>query len=572
MHSPSRWALLAILAWAAGSPVTLIRPAIAAEASPASGPTDMIRIPGAPASDRAHTPPTARDDAQAGFAVGDLWQVRGRVWQAVSVQPGAARWVQMQTGRPGDAFGPHTVFAGGPMQMVSAYTGPALDIGTTVSGRVQQRTIAIGPDGQFDTAALDAALAGRDAGTDAVVTRIYDQSGHGHHLTALPGHAVAHIGAVRIAGHDAVTWGEQNGPGGFRIPDSLQVPRNGFFFGTTGLSASSNAASGAYPVFAMLGQGFGAPTVKVFTGSYTLDGYVHLADANSPDQKSGLVVTNSPSAFGVAAGPDGYVLMSANTTVRHRSVLRPGFLTGGYIGYDADGGDWFSQGRNTGQWTGLVIADATPSDDALRAFRAAAAVAGDFMPQLRTVFVAIGDSRTEGYQLFDGGNWPLLMQGKGRYQSYNFAVSGATTRQMRSALPAVGSAAWGASRRVAVVFGGFNDHLEQNHISADETVDNLAVIVKTLKSYGFTVALVSEANTGGSRREAIAEAVRHGVIPADLNIDPFRIGQPLYSVENRRYWQDDDTHLTAEGAAMLSNTVWSSIGPMLSAPTDGVER
>ncbi|GAA4486353.1 SGNH/GDSL hydrolase family protein [Gluconacetobacter asukensis] len=549
-----------IIFWSACLLLSAIGPAMAAEDCPVPGAPEMTCI--ASGSIPVGRPPYAHDDSRAGYAVGDLWQAGGQVWHAVSVQPDAARWDPVPVVRPGDPFGIHTVFAGGTMRMIANYTGPALDIAMTVSGRVLQRTIAIRPDGHFDAPALEVALATRDNGTAVLVTRIYDQSGHHHDLTAIPGHAAAHIGAVRIAGHDVISWGERNGPGGFSIPADMALPRDGFFFGTTGMVASSNSASGAYPVLATFGQG--GQAVRIFTGSYTLDGFVHLGDANNPDQRSGFVLPSSPVAFGIGSGPNGYRLVSSRAIVAHPSVIRSGTLSGGFIGYGGEADAWVAQGRGTALYTGIVIADAAPSDDMLLAFQASAAADNHDLPQQRTVFVAIGDSRTEGYQLADGGNWPVLMQRMARYHSYNFAVSGATTRQMLAALPAAGAAASGAARRVAVVFGGFNDHLEQSNIPADETVAKLATIVKTLKGFGFTVALMAEANTSGPRRVAIADALRRGRIAADLVIDPFAAGQKLFNVEDRRYWQADDTHPTDAGAAMLADVVWAHVRPLLS--------
>ncbi|MFS3134705.1 SGNH/GDSL hydrolase family protein [Gluconacetobacter sacchari] len=539
------------LAWLTCGSVSAAEPCVVAAAP------DMVCV--ASAADPLARVPGMSDDSRAGYAPGDLWQAGGRAWRALSVQPGAARWAPVPVARPGDVFGRHAVFAGGTMRMIGGYAGPALDVAATIAGRVRQRTIAIRPDGRFDAPALEDALAARDAGTALVVTRIYDQTGHHHDLTALPGHAVAHIGAVRIAGQDVISWGEENGPGGFVIPADVALPRDGFFFGATGMVASSNSATGAAPVLATLGQGAGA--FRVFTGSYTLDGFVHLGDANGPDQRSGFVLPSSPAAFGIGGRPDGYRLVSSDAIVAHRSVIGPGTMAGGIIGYSG-------QARGTALWTGIVMADAAPSDEMLRAFQASAAAASRDLPQQRSVFVAIGDSRTEGYLLADGGNWPLRMQRAARFRSYNFAVSGETTRQMRAALPAVGSAAWGATRRVAAVFGGFNDHLEPDALSVGETVANLATIVKTLKTYGFTVALIAETNTGGSRRDAIADAAGRGTIPADIVIDPFAAGQPLFNVGDRRYWLADYTHPTAAGASVLADAVWSRVEPTLRSPAE----
>lgn len=510
--------------------------------------------------------PGAHDDVRAGYAVGNLWQVDGRVWRAASVAAGAARWELLPTARPADALAPHAVFAGGTVRMVSGYVGPAVDVETRQQGRVVVTTIGIGADGELDHEALRAALAGRDAGTFATVLRVYDQSGHGHDLEATPGRHVVHIGEVRVAGHETLSWGEENGPGGFVIPASLKVPADDFFFGTVGTYASSNSGYAAYPVPVLLGDAARGREFKTFFGSYSLDGFTHIADAASPDRRTDLVITNSPAAFDVYATRGGYGLDCANASARLASPIVPGQMNGGYIGFNADGGPWFSQGRNTGQWTGLVIADKAPDAAGLAAFHASAAAVGNYMPQLRATLVVIGDSRSEGYRLSDGRNWPYLMQQYGRYQSYDLAVSGATTRQMLGMVPAAEAVGRHASQRVAVVFGGYNDHLEYNHIPPDETVRNIALMVRRLKKAGFTVALVDETSTAGAPREALRAAVRDGTITPDIEIDPFAPDQPLYNVENHTNWSSDDTHPSQIGHAILASMIWKRVGPSLLPP------
>ncbi|WP_239020319.1 SGNH/GDSL hydrolase family protein [Novacetimonas pomaceti] len=510
--------------------------------------------------------PGAHDDARAGYRAGDLWQAHGQVWQADSVTAGQARWTRMTPTRPADTFGAHALFAGGPMRMVSGYHGPALDVEVTQGGQPAVVTIGIGADGDLDHAALRAALARRDGGTFANVVRVYDQSGHGNHLLATPQHVV-HVGEVRIAGHDAISWGEANGPGGFILPAGVRVRGDGFFFGTTGTYASSNSGFSAFPVPVLLGEAGQKNTFKLFFGSYSLDGFAHVADGMDPDHRTDLVVMNSPAAVSVYGDHDGYHLDAANSTGTYmRGAMPTGMLSGGYVGYNADGGEWFVQGRNTGQWTGMVIADVAPRREQVRAFQAAAAVAGDYMPQLRSVFVAIGDSRTEGYLLADGRNWPYLMQRHGRYQSYDFGVSGATTRQMVGMLPAAEAAGRNASSRVAVVFGGVNDHLPYSHIPVDETLRNLAQITRRLKAAGFHVVIIAEANTTGAPRAEIQKAIDSHMITVDAEIDPFAPGQPMADVGDRTYWFADYTHPSQHGHWVLSETVWKRVGGWLMQP------
>ncbi|AZV37916.1 SGNH/GDSL hydrolase family protein [Komagataeibacter xylinus] len=517
-----------------------------------------------PANSAANTglnrPPGAHDDVSSGYAPGDLWQAGGQVWRATALTPGAAQWTAVPTPHaPADTFGPHAVFAGGPTRMVSTYSGPAVDIETTAGGQTVATTLNIRPDGMLDTATLKRVLAARDAGTFATVTRVYDQTGHGNHIVATPGHHVVHIGAVQVSGQETLSWGEINGPGGFVLPQTLKVPTNSFFFGTTGTYASSNSGYSAFPVPLMLGQQ--GQEFKEFMGSYTLDGFVHVADMRSPDQRTDLIISNDPAAFGLSATPAGYRLENGNNHVVLGGALSGGAFSGGYIGYNADGGNWFEQGRNTGQWTGIVIADQAATAGQEQDFEAAAAVAGNHMPQLRDTVVAIGDSRTEGFGLSDGTNWPYLMQRYARYKSYNFAVSGATTKQMLDMVPAAEALARHPGRKVAVVFGGFNDHLHQ--IGTGETVHNLGQITSRLKKAGYHVAFLDETMTQGAPRKALDNAVEDGKIPADLELDLFSTGEPLSDVLDQTKWLADTTHPNQAGHDIIARNVWQNIANFL---------
>lgn len=499
-------------------------------------------------------PPGVGDDAQDGHAVGDLWQVGGRVWQAVSVQPGAAQWQMLpDTTLPGDVFGTRTRFAGGTVRLVRGYVGPALDVEVTHQGQQQTRTLHLTAQGGLDTAPLQE----RDPGTYAFVTRVYDQSGHGHALEATAGRHVVHIGEVRIAGAEAMSWGEANGPGGFVIPADMRLDTSGFFFSTLGTYASSNAGYAAYPVPLVLGQeGLG---FKVFFGSYSLDGFVHVADNASPDQKLDLVVNNAPAMFSVWRHGPAMRVRSGNIHAMGQNLASAAALAGGYLGYNADGGPWFSQGRNTGQWTGVVLADHISDPEQVSHFQAAVARQINAMPQVRRTVVTIGDSRTEGYQVPDGRNWPWLMQANMRYQSYNLAVSGATTRHMLGMLPAAARVAVHAGERVAVVFGGFNDHIQKTAIPYEETVENLGQIVSQLQGMKYHVVLVEEAASDPVLRAQLHAAVQDGRIRPDSVVDPFAPGHPLADPSNPQYWVGDMTHPSALGQAELARCIWRAV-------------
>lgn len=498
--------------------------------------------------------PVPTDDATQGYAVNDLWQACGHVWRAESVQANAARWQSVpSSGLPADPFGQHTLFAGGTVRMVSGYTGHALDVTLTVQGQPQNVTLDIAADGQLESAPLRA----RDPGTYAVVTRVYDQSGYGHDLLAVPGKAVVHIGEAQVNGTPALSWGEENGPGGFMLPPHLSVDAGSFFFGTTGAYASSNSGYAAYPVPLLLGQT--GQAFKVYFGGYELDGFVHVADSASPDQRTDLVVTNSPATFSVWAHTATYHLQSGNMQATAHGRINVPALQGGYIGFNADGGAWFSQGRNTGIWTGLVLADHVNNGAAVEQFRVAAMLQGQQAPQLRTSLVVLGDSRSEGFRVADGQNWPRLAQAYGHYQSYNLAVSGATTRHLLGMLPATAQVAAHSGKRVAVVFGGYNDHLSQNHIGYDETVANLRKIIQSLQAMKYYVVLVAEAPTDPVLRARITSAQAAGTLHPDTMVDPFASGLVLSNPGNTQYWDKDYTHFTAAGQAELARQIWASI-------------
>lgn len=496
--------------------------------------------------------PTPADDAAQGYAVNDLWQACGHVWRALSVKTHAAVWRMVPlSGLPADPFGQHALFAGGTVRLVSGYTGHALDVTLTVQGQAVTQTLDITAGGALDTTPLHA----RDAGTYAVVTRVYDQSGRGHNLEAVPGKAVVHIGEVEVNGQPALSWGEQNGPGGFTLPAGLSVDASSFFFGTIGAYASSNSGYAAYPVPLLLGQE--GHEFKVYFGGYELDGFVHVADAASQDQRLNLVVTNSPATFSVWAHDAAYHVQSGNMQATGRGKMTVPTLKGGYIGFNADGGEWFSQGRNTGIWTGLILADHVNDAGAVEQFRAEAALQGRQTPQERNALVVLGDSRSEGFRVADGRNWPQQAQAYGHYQSYNLAVSGATTRHLLGMLPAAAQVAAHSGSRVAVVFGGFNDHL--NHIGYDETLANLNKIIQGLQALQYYVVLVAEAPTDPTLRNRLISAQASGVLHPDAMVDPFTPGTVLSDPGNTQYWDKDYTHFTAQGEAELAKQIWASM-------------
>lgn len=504
--------------------------------------------------------PSKRADSLHGFKVDDLWQACGTVWTAVSVSRNAASWQKLQiTGLPTDYLGEGVVFSGGTTRLVSGYVGPALDVRLSLHGQSQVVTLPLTQEGHLDSRLLQQ----RDAGTSATVLKVYDQSGHGNHLLATTGKEVVHVGEVKVGQDEALSWGEANGPGGFILPSSMKVSANNFFFSTIGGFSSSNSGHAAYPVPLLLGLGGAGHELKVYFGGYQLDGFVHVSDPFNPDQILNLVVNNTNSVFSIWSHKTTYSVQSGNTQSVGHTQQSAAFLQGGYIGYNADGGQWFEQGPNTGLWTGIVLANAVDSAHRIQMFRASAALHMQQTPQNKSAVVTIGDSRTEGYLVADGQNWPWLMQQKGQYQSYNLAVSGATSRHMLAMLPAAKTIAAQSDKHIAIVFGGFNDHLPQNKISYTETVHNLAQIVDTLQKMSYYVILVSESQTDPVLRQQLVDALSHGSLHPNVVVDPFSQGMPLFDLHNTTYWHNDFTHPTAAGQVELANFLWPSVSEIL---------
>jgi hypothetical protein len=74
-----------------------------------------------------------------------------------------------------------TKFAGGTCALLKDYTGAAVDVAVTISSVYQIYTINILANGELDNVALGAVMATADANTNALVLRVYDQTGNGNH-------------------------------------------------------------------------------------------------------------------------------------------------------------------------------------------------------------------------------------------------------------------------------------------------------------------------------------------------------------------------------------------------------
>jgi acyl-CoA thioesterase-1 len=178
------------------------------------------------------------------------------------------------------------------------------------------------------------------------------------------------------------------------------------------------------------------------------------------------------------------------------------------------------------------------------------------------VILALGDSITAGLGLAQSQAWPSLLQARldaaGRKaRVVNAGVSGDTTAAGLARLD------WQLSQKPAVVILelGANDGLRG--LSVAEARKNLGEIIKRCKAAGAKVLLAGmqvPPNMGPEYATAFREmypalAAEHGVPLIPFVLDGVA-GDPKLN-------QGDGIHPTAEGQAVVAETVWQHLQPLL---------
>lgn len=152
----------------------------------------------------ASRPPGLADNTKFGYTTASVWQYAGMLYSpSIYCAADCAAWSPLSAndspGTPTDVMGTTlTKFAGGTCSMVKAYVGAALDVAITIGGVYQIFTINILANGELDVISLGAVMAQADAGTDAKVLKLYDQTGNGNHaaLTTATGVPCAVNGTI----------------------------------------------------------------------------------------------------------------------------------------------------------------------------------------------------------------------------------------------------------------------------------------------------------------------------------------------------------------------------------------
>jgi acyl-CoA thioesterase-1 len=227
-------------------------------------------------------------------------------------------------------------------------------------------------------------------------------------------------------------------------------------------------------------------------------------------------------------------------------------------------------------WIALVLsaslwlcAACGPRDDAqLSSPPAAAAPAPASSPASSSPprIVFLGDSLTAGLGLSADQAYPSLLQQRLKeeglpYEVVNAGVSGDTSAGGLSRLD------WSleGNVKVLVVALGGNDALRG--LPTEELKKNLAEIIRRARARHITVVLAGmEAPPNYGRDYAVAFHHVYTSLAAECHVPlvPFLL-QGVGGVA--RLNQRDGIHPTAEGARILADNVWSTLGPIVERPS-----
>jgi acyl-CoA thioesterase-1 len=183
----------------------------------------------------------------------------------------------------------------------------------------------------------------------------------------------------------------------------------------------------------------------------------------------------------------------------------------------------------------------------------------------RKVLVVFGDSLSAGYGVPHGQSYPDDLQRKLDAQGYawrvvNLGISGDTTS---GGLARVKTASALRPAMVLLELGG-NDGLRGLPLSM--TRENLEQIIAAFKQVGARVVLAGMTlppNYGPDYIHSFETIYRDLAAKYKLTLIPFLLRD--IATQDMRYFQRDGIHPTAEGAQIVSNTVFRTIKPLLGA-------
>jgi acyl-CoA thioesterase-1 len=198
----------------------------------------------------------------------------------------------------------------------------------------------------------------------------------------------------------------------------------------------------------------------------------------------------------------------------------------------------------------------------------AAPVQDPTAPPARPRIVLLGDSLTAGYGLLESQSYPAILQqhidADGyEYEVVNAGVSGDTTA---GGLRRLDWALQGNVRILLVALGG-NDGLRG--LAVSEMKQNLTTIVQRAKERGIAVILAgmeAPPNFGQEYAASFRQAFRDVALKERVIFLPFLLqnvgGRPELN-------QGDGIHPNPQGAAIVADTVWKVLRPVLDQMADG---
>ena len=188
-------------------------------------------------------------------------------------------------------------------------------------------------------------------------------------------------------------------------------------------------------------------------------------------------------------------------------------------------------------------------------------------PDTRKVFVAFGDSISAGYGLDAGQSFPDDLQKKFDQQGYpwhvvNLGISGDTTE---GGLARMDSAVALKPAIVLLELGG-NDGLRG--LPLDVTRKNLETMIQTFQKAGAKVVLAGMTlppNYGADYIGQFQKIYSGLAAKYKLTFIPFLLSDII--TPDLRYLQHDGIHPTADGAEIVSGTVFRAVKPLLGPPS-----
>ncbi len=193
------------------------------------------------------------------------------------------------------------------------------------------------------------------------------------------------------------------------------------------------------------------------------------------------------------------------------------------------------------------------------------------MAQAGTILVW-GDSLSAGYGLEKGQDWPTLLQTrideKGfRHRVINASVSGETSSGGRSRLPA---ALAQHAPDILILELGANDGLRG--LQPQLLADNLKAMVEAATAAGARVLLVGmqmPPNYGPAYTRRFNAVFGDLAERKDLPLVPFLMEG---FADRPELFLPDGIHPTAEAQALILDTVWTKLQPMLSQTDARAQR